>query len=66
MVLVGTIIPFDDPMMMVAVTQADETVRYVGLAISINLLDTVKYALDNFLSVNFITVVPYLAVPVRF
>ena len=61
MVLVGTIIPFDDPMMMVAVTQADETVRYVGLAISINLLDTVKYALDNFLSVNFITVVPYLA-----
>lgn len=61
MILVGGIIPFNDPEMMVAVTQADGTVKYVGLAISLNLKDTVKYAFDNFLSFKLIDGLPYMA-----
>lgn len=61
MCFVGTIIPMNNPQMMVAVTEADGNVRLVGLAVSLNLLDTAKYAFDNFLSVKLMDTLKYLS-----
>ena len=60
MCMVGTIIPMKDPDIMIAVNQADGSTTYVGLALTINLLEKTKYALDNFISVGFIDALPVL------
>ena len=60
MVMVGTIIPMYDPVIMIGVNQADGTTTYQGLALTINLLKNTKYALDNLLSINFLDALPLL------
>lgn len=62
MCLVGTIIPFNDPEMMVAVTAADGSIKYTGLAVSLNLPQNAKYAFDNLFSFRFISGCLYLAI----
>lgn len=54
MCMVGTVIPFKDPSIMIGVNQADGSTTYIGLALTINLLEKTKYALDGLISIAFI------------
>lgn len=60
MCIVGTVIPMNDPLLMIGVNQSDGSTTLVGLAITINLFDNTKYALDKLLSIKFIDLLPIL------
>lgn len=60
MCLVGTVIPMNDPLLMIGVNQSDGSTTFIGLAITINLFENTKYALDNLFSIKFIDLLPIL------
>jgi simple sugar transport system permease protein len=60
MVMVGPVIPMHNPPLMIGIEQADGSMIYQGLALTINLDSNTKYALDNLVNLSFLTALPWL------